>query len=251
MNRLIAQEPLPKPMGSIQRTVSTPGSTLDSEPGVVVFAPLHYEPNYAYPLVVWLHAEGTDEQDLSRVIPRISMRNYVAVAPRGTLTLPSTSMTDSDRSFGWSQSAGQILIAQQRVLSAIRQAEQYNIHSGRVFLVGQGCGGTMALRLAMTMPELFRGVASLDGPFPTGNTPLRRLADIRRLEVMLAAARKGGRHPSSSVCRDLRLLHVAGIDLTLREYPNSEVLDRQISGDVDRWIMDVVGREKQASVIAS
>jgi hypothetical protein len=95
MNRLIAQEPLPKPVGSIQRRVSTPSSTLDSEPGVVVFAPLHYEPNYAYPLVVWLHAEGTDEQDLSRVIPRISMRNYVAVAPRDE----STSLKNLDFEF--------------------------------------------------------------------------------------------------------------------------------------------------------
>jgi hypothetical protein len=40
------------------------------------------------------------------------------------------------------------------------------------------------------------------------------------------------------------------MNTTLRQYPDQETLDRQIPGDVDRWIMDVLGREPQASVVA-
>ncbi|MDH3718530.1 MAG: alpha/beta hydrolase-fold protein [Planctomycetota bacterium] len=249
MNRLITKTP--PPAASItQRRVPAPAQIVpDQQPGVVLFAPLHYEPNYAYPLVVWLHVEGKDENDLTRMIPQISMRNYVAVAPRGTLSLPASNMNDAAQAFGWSQSAGHIELARRRVLAAIQQAGQYRIHPRRIFLVGQGCGGSMALRLAMTMPEVVRGVASLDGPFPSGDTPLRRLAELRDLEIMLAASRSGGRYPSSSVCRDLRLLHVAGMNTTLRQYPDNETLDRQIPGDVDRWIMEVLSREPQASVV--
>ena len=47
-----------------------------------LFAPLHYEPNYAYPLVIWLHGPGDDERQLLRVMPLVSMRNYVSVGPR-------------------------------------------------------------------------------------------------------------------------------------------------------------------------
>ena len=47
-----------------------------------LFVPLHYEPNYAYPLIVWLHGAQDDERQLKRVMPFISLRNYVAVAPR-------------------------------------------------------------------------------------------------------------------------------------------------------------------------
>ena len=50
-----------------------------------LFAPLHYEPGYSYPLIVWLHGHGNDERQLVRIMPLVSMRNYVAVAPRGTL----------------------------------------------------------------------------------------------------------------------------------------------------------------------
>src|SRR4051794_23350535 len=48
------------------------------------FAPIHYEERYAYPLVVWLHDSDSNEQELRQVMPLISMRNYVAIAPRGT-----------------------------------------------------------------------------------------------------------------------------------------------------------------------
>ena len=59
-----------------------------SEPAVVheetgdshcLFTPLHYERNYAYPLIVWLHGPGDDERQVTRVMPLVSMRNYVGV----------------------------------------------------------------------------------------------------------------------------------------------------------------------------
>ena len=45
------------------------------------FVPLHYEPNYAYPLLVWLHGPGESHSALKQVMPHVSMRNYVGVAP--------------------------------------------------------------------------------------------------------------------------------------------------------------------------
>ena len=41
-----------------------------------VFVPLHYEANYSYPLLVWLHGPGDDERQLKKIMPLISMRRY-------------------------------------------------------------------------------------------------------------------------------------------------------------------------------
>src|SRR5207249_1092134 len=71
-----------------------------AEDGYVLFTPLHYEPNYAYPLIVWLHADGEDEQVLGRIMADVSLRNYVAVAPRGTV--PMARPTNSARGGGFS-----------------------------------------------------------------------------------------------------------------------------------------------------
>ena len=54
-----------------------------------LFAPLHYESNYAYPLIVWLHGANDDERQLKRIMPFVSLRNYVAVSPRGTVAADS------------------------------------------------------------------------------------------------------------------------------------------------------------------
>ena len=55
-----------------------------------VFMPLHYEKNYAYPLIVWLHANGHNERQLAQIMQLVSMRNYVGVAPRGVAASAGT-----------------------------------------------------------------------------------------------------------------------------------------------------------------
>src|SRR5690242_365104 len=47
------------------------------------FVPQRYEPNYAYPLLVLLHARAGDEQQMVRSMPALSWRNYVGLSLRG------------------------------------------------------------------------------------------------------------------------------------------------------------------------
>src|ERR1700750_2507823 len=97
------------------------------------FAPLHYERNYAYPLLVWLHGSGDSEKQLRRIMPLVSMRNYVAVAPRGTLEIPHRS--GSGRGFQWTQTSEHIAQAEQGVHAAIADARsRFNIRPDRIFL---------------------------------------------------------------------------------------------------------------------
>ena len=207
--------------------------------GCAVFGPLHYESNYAYPLVVWLHGPGDDESQLKRIMPLVSMRNYVAVAPRGTRHIRATGGRPA---FIWPQTEPDIGLADERVLAAIRAAmRKYNIHEKRVFLAGFDCGGTMAYRVAMRHPNRFAGVLSLGGAFPTGHAPLNRLAEARRLALFIASGRDSGKYPPDHVCADLRLFHSAGMDVCLRQYPCGQELAPQMLADVDRWIMDQIG----------
>ena len=104
-----------------------------------IFAPLHYERGYSYPLVVWLHGPGGNERQLLRIMPMISMRNYVAVAPRGTL-LPAAG----------EGSGGNLRLAAGRRPACSRpntafsrasrpSAQRFHIASQRIFLAGFDC----------------------------------------------------------------------------------------------------------------
>src|SRR5436190_13378061 len=47
------------------------------------FLPTGYEPNYPYPLLVFLHGHGSSEEQVLRFAPRLSRRNYICIALRG------------------------------------------------------------------------------------------------------------------------------------------------------------------------
>ncbi len=200
-----------------------------------LFGPLHYEPGYGYPLIVWLHGDGEDERQLTRVMPLISMRNYVAVAPRGT------HVAADQGGFGWHQSEEAIAQADQRVRGGIAAARRkFHVSAKRVFLAGFGTGGTMAFRLAMRSPSLYAGVLSLCGPFPRDYAPLGQLDDARRLPVLLAAGRDSCEYPPEQVCDDLRLFHTAGLSTSLRQYPCGQELSPQMLADMDRWMIEQI-----------
>lgn len=198
------------------------------------FAPLQYEPNYAYPLLVWLHGPGDDERQLCRVMPHISLRNYVGVGPRGCCP-PSP----GGLGFEWGETADALQSAADAVADCIEAASRrYHIAADRVFLAGYQSGGTMALRLALQDPERLAGVISVAGPFPVGRTPLARLRQIRELPIFLAHGRESTLYPFRRVREELRLFHAADLHVHLRQYPCGDELTTQMLLDVNAWIME-------------
>jgi phospholipase/carboxylesterase len=206
-------------------------STSDGWPRAV-FAPLHYEPNYAYPLIVWLHGAGDDERQLRRIMPLVSMRNYVAVGPRGV------DPAETGKGFTWKQSAGSLQRAEEAVSQATDAAAlRYHTSQRRTFIAGYGAGGTMALRLALTFPGRFAGVISVGGSVPAGGAPLGHLLAIRKLPLLLLCGQKSENYPELQLCSDLRLLHSAGMWVNLRLYPCGDEVHPSMLADLDRWIM--------------
>jgi phospholipase/carboxylesterase len=213
------------------------------ESPLTMFGPLHYEAGYAYPLIVWLHGWGDDESQLKRVMPLVSMQNFVAVAPRGPREVPA--IQDDAQGFTWPRGRSGGVEAQQRICAAVAAAmERYHINPRRVFVAGFDDGGTLAFRTAMNHPGRFAGVVSLCGAFPRQGAPLARLADARRVPIFLACGRHSRKYSAEQVCRDLRLFHAAGFDVSLRQYPCGQEMAVSMLADMNRWIMEQVGAVK-------
>jgi phospholipase/carboxylesterase len=199
-----------------------------------LFAPHHYEPNYAYPLLVWLHGPGDDERQLFRIMPHISLRNYVAVGPRGCCTPePGTP------GFRWRQRKADIDAAERRVFESIEIAcDKYRIAADRIFLGGFQCGGTMALRIGLRCPDRVAGVLSIGGRFPRKLAPLSDLRRIRQLPILIAQGRDSLQYPLDVSCGELGLFHAASLHVTLRQYPCGDDLTTQMLHDMDAWMME-------------
>ncbi len=207
-----------------------PGVLPDNEISVCV--PLHYESNYAYPLIVWLHSDGDDCVQLQRIMPDVSLRNYVGIAPQST-------SGNRSKGYYWAQDRQSVDSAHDSVMAAIDHASyKFNIDSSRIFLAGYGTGGTMAFRVAFQRPELFGGVVSLNGSLPQGRNPLSRLAACRNLPVFWAHCRGSAGFDQEDLCEQLKLLHVGGFSVTVRQYPCGDRLLPNILGDANYWIME-------------
>jgi len=199
-----------------------------------LFTPMHYERKYAYPLLIWLHGPGDDERQLQRVMPLISVRNYAAVGPRGTQRLES-------RGFTWGEADQSLVSAEQRVFDCIEAAtNKFHIASHRIFLAGFEAGGTTAFQIGFRNPDRFAGVLSLGGPFPLNRTPLTRLDEARSLPLFIAQGRDSELYTIERTCEELRLFHVAGLSVTLRQYPCGDELNTQMLHDMDSWMMEIV-----------
>ncbi len=228
-NAAVAQQPLHVEQ-SILRTSQRKGLHY------TLFAPLHYEPNYAYPLVVWLHGPGDDERQLLRVMPLVSMRNYLSIGPRAPHP-----METAEPGYQWSLDSSSVSAAEQAVFECLELAsEKFHVADHRVFLAGYQCGGTMAFRIGLKYPHRFAGVLSLGGPFPTDNTPLAHLDEARKLPLFIAHGRSSELYPVDKTCDELRLFHTAGMHVTLRQYPCGDELDTQMLHDMDVWMMEQV-----------
>ena len=176
-----------------------------------LFTPLGHEPGYDYPLLVWL--PGSPEAslrkkpfDLGRVMPRVSLRNLDEAVWR----------------------------------SIDRVGDRIAIHPDRIFLVGQGTGGSDAFRMACRHPREFAGVISLGGPFPLNESLFSQLADVRRLPMLYCCRRSSVVEQAAHTDRTLRLFHAAGAALAMRIYPGSNDLSKAVLADVNRWVMDEV-----------
>lgn len=246
MNRISTWDDARPTAEAIQQTLAADlsATTANSSTAFTTFVPLHYEKKYAYPLLVWLHGAGDNESQLRQVMPLVSLRNHLAVAPRAA----SMGELDGEECYQWTQSTAGTALATQRVFYCIDLAmSKYNVAPARIFLAGHGDGGTMALRIGLAHPDKFAGVASFGGALPAQRTPLCNLNQARRLNVLVAQGRRSLHYDEVDFCNDLRLLHYAGMSTTFRQYPCGDVLTSKMLQDLDAWIMEIVTGEHAAA----
>ncbi|MDR2642004.1 MAG: hypothetical protein LBC74_04345 [Planctomycetaceae bacterium] len=242
-----------------------------SIPHHILVAPVHYEAGYSYPLLIWLHDFGNDEHQLLRIMPQISLRNYVAVAPRGkAVVVPTAAKTNFNTVENWDDFSITTLLkqtnhhktkydwffdndgiseAEHSVFDSILVAKKScNIGANRVFIGGVGNGGTMALRLALLYPKYFAGVAVFDSVIPDKTNIFCHWNSARNLAVFLGL-KQSVKFSSTSMPEKLELFYSAGFRLTIREYQSdsdntTKDLPKQILQELNRWMMGIVCDEK-------
>jgi phospholipase/carboxylesterase len=199
------------------------------------FLPFGYEPNYPYPLLVFLHGNGSSEEQILRLAPRLSRRNYICIAVRGPAA--GALRPDGRASFSWGDDPTNAMV-EEYVFRAIEQTRRnFHAHSERIYLAGFREGATLAYSLGLTFPERFAGVISMNGCMPRRGGPLLRLPDVRKLNVLIGHGVANAIVPQRLARDDFRLLYTAGLSVKLHSYATNHRIHSDMLRDMDRWIM--------------
>lgn len=208
------------------------------------FLPLHYEPNYRYPLIVWLHSDGFNENQVDHVMPHISVRNYIAAGVRGIRAADSVG-----HRFDWHDSPASVAAAEDAVSASIDEAsEQFSVHPERIVLAGYGTGGTMAMRIAMSQPRRFAAAISLGGVMPSGRNVLSNLAALRsrRMPMLWLWGTEGRGFEPQRLKDDIRLAMMIRASVEIRQYSTEDEMDTVALADVNEWIMSRVVSDRSS-----
>jgi phospholipase/carboxylesterase len=214
-----------------------------------LFIPAGYEKNYAYPLLVYLHDREQTAGQLHRIMPEFSLQNYVGTAFQSPILGPEKRgpailgrARGGERAGAvWEQHDRGLAAALDGLADCIAMAQsRLNINREKIFLVGSGAGGSMALRLAFLYPQRIAGVVSLNGELPAAGPVLSRLKVARNIPILMSHFRDSSSFTEHRLCENLVLLHSAGFSVTMRQYPCDDGGCGQVYRDANAWIMETV-----------
>lgn len=203
---------------------------------VRTFLPFGYEPRYPYPLLVFFHGQGGNEEQILRLAPRLSRRNYISIGLRGPVCLGPRN--DGRLGYSWGDESSMTLLEDYLIRAVEQTRINYHVHSERIYLAGFAEGATVAYRLGLTFPERLGGVISLNGAMPRHGRPLFRLPNIRSLRVFIGHGIANPVVPLTLAREDHRLLYTAGLQVDLKTYPATHRLHPDMLRDINRWIIE-------------
>lgn len=206
---------------------------------VRTFLPTGYEPNYAYPLLVFLHGQGGSDEQVLRLAPRLSRRNFICIGLRGPQLLGVRA--DGRLGFSWGIDGEHDALIEDYVLRAVEQTRRsYHVHSERIYLAGFREGADPAYRLVLSAPERFGGILSFNGCTPRRGRPLLRLPEVRHLRVFIGHGIANAVVPLTMAETDYRLFYAAGLPVRMCTYPTNHRLHPDMLRDVNRWMIQSI-----------
>ncbi|MCS6850750.1 MAG: hypothetical protein NZ700_06235 [Gemmataceae bacterium] len=227
----LARRPARPPEGFYDSEVATPRPL-----PVRTFLPTGYEPKYAYPLLVFFHDRGSNEEQILRLAPHLSRRNYICIGLRG---LYEVGIDPKGRSgFSWTRRGDCDSLVRDYVIRAVEQTRRtYHVHSERIYLAGVGEGAAVAYSLGLSEPEKFGGLIVLNGSLPRHARSAWRWPEIRQLRVFIGHGLFNPFVPMKLAQDDHRFLWTAGVDTRLHTYLTDDRVHPDMLRDIDRWII--------------
>jgi phospholipase/carboxylesterase len=192
------------------------------------------------PLLIFLHGRGTDEEDLLGLAPMLDERLFLVSARApfayeyGGFTwydITTTAVPDPPR---FRESCDRL----HQFLLDVRAG--YPVDPARVFLFGFSMGCVMSLAMALTAPELIRGVSANSGYVPEGTHLALRWQELQSVEFFITHGTIDPVIPIALARRSQELFNASNAKFTYREYPAGHELTEEGLRETAQWLTGLI-----------
>ncbi len=200
-----------------------------------------------YPTVVLLHGRGTDENDLLGLTPYLDKRMFV-------ISVRAPHRFSLGRGYAWyefrdvgSPDPEQFAESHERLTTFLTDIRKvYPIDTSRLFLFGFSMGTVMAYAIALTKPEIVRGIVAHSGYIPEDSGLQFRREELENLNVFIAHGLHDPVIPISFARQAREFLLSTSARLTYREYEIGHSVSDDSITDIVGWLTQKIdGAELQ------
>ena len=193
------------------------------------------------PVIILMHGVGSNETDLFSLADQFP-DNFLVIAARGPLTL------SHDR-FGWFHvdfGSGKPVInfeeherSRKLITDFISEIKTiYNVDPTQVYLGGFSQGGIMSYSVALTNPELIKGISVMSGRLLEEIRPLAKTPEaLKNLEVFISHGKEDALLNIDYALDAKQWLEQKGITPEYHEYNAAHQLLPQMTADMLLWLI--------------
>ncbi|MGA9115570.1 MAG: phospholipase [Bacteroidota bacterium] len=200
-----------------------------------IIPPRSPDPAGRPPAILMLHGLGADEEDLLGLAPFLDPR-FLILSARAPFPYGSGFMWYQFDAVG-SPHPGMFRTSCGKLTEFVRDVrENVPLDAGRLFLFGFSMGTAMSHALALSAPELFRGVAANSGYVPEGTDLKLRWSDTGHLGVFITHGTEDPVLPVQMGRRARDLYASSPASTEYREYPMGHEIGEESLRDVSSWL---------------
>ena len=209
-------------------------------------AGLHYvvrQPTVASakpPVLIMLHGVGSNEQDLFSFADRLP-GEYLVISARAPNTMGQGSYAWYQVDFSTGKPVYNLEQAEQSRAKLIAFIEELGsvetFDPAHMFLCGFSQGAIMAYSVALTRPDLVRGIAAMSGRLLEEVKPLVKPSTaLKQLSVFISHGTQDGTLPAHHAHEAEAYLRSIGLSPVLKTYNEGHTINAAMLADLVEWL---------------
>jgi phospholipase/carboxylesterase len=192
------------------------------------------------PILILLHGVGSNEEDLFSFANHLPEK-YLVISARAPISLGGNSYAWYHLDFSTGKPIFNFKeeeISRATLIKFISQIkEKYSVDRNEIYLCGFSQGAIMSYSIALTRPELVKGIAVMSGRLLEEIKPFIASKDkVQKLKIFISHGTKDNVLPVQNAREAAAFLKTLNINFSYKEYPEEHTISNEMFNDLLRWL---------------